>query len=77
MHVKIDVLMPGTLFTYQGKQYEKGSTGWSSVTQKEYLGDQVAEPGYASLTSCHPKLGGQIQQQIKLWFNNQTTVFVE
>lgn len=74
MNLKIQILSDSTVFTFEGKQYKRGSTVWNSSVQKEYNGVQGDD---ITLRSCHPKLGGVFQENVKVWFSEETIVQVD
>jgi hypothetical protein len=74
MTLKISDLVQGSIFKHNGTTYIIGGSMWNSSRQKEYLGTQGEN---LSLRECHPKLGGQFQIKIRIWFSEETEVNVE
>lgn len=76
--IKLNILQQRTKFQYNGKEYIIGSKVWSTNGAKrysvEYFGPQQDNK---RLLVCHPKLGGQFQNNIDIWFNDETEVIVE
>lgn len=76
MTTQLDKLVIDTEFTYEGKQYIKGSYVWHINGAKDsvlILGQ--GESGV--LRKCHPKLGGHFQTEIDVWFHIETLVTAE
>ena len=70
----LDQLVSGTVFSYEGKFYEKGCTSWDKPTEeiKEQDGSLVGVPCY----KCSPKLGGFFQPALGIWIPKKAKVSV-
>lgn len=80
MQAELAILSSNTLFTYKGKSYQKGCMCWTTINARnagyEVIDESVNEFD-KPVIACHPKLGGQLQENIKVYFASKTKVEVE